>query len=202
VPILLPILPALIKNISLISLWNTSAYNLLPAMMLGSPQVALSRVALMRLARFAVAFTLLSVLASPVIAYVILKRGVENDAAYARLVMQEAEAEWRTVTAKPLTMIAGPFVLVSSAAFYGSDKPSTFADFSPYLSPWATPERVKREGMMVMVANDSPWFEYTLKHIDAYDGAGRRKEIMLTRRWLWLESAPRRFVIAAIPPRP
>ena len=86
----------------------------------------------------------------------ILKQGVENDAAYARLVMQAAEREWRAVTDKPLTLIAGPFVLVSSAAFYGTDRPSTYADFSTYLSPWADDARIAREGVAVMVATDSP----------------------------------------------
>ena len=39
VPLLLPVVPALIKNINLLSLWNTPALNLLPVMLLGSPLV-------------------------------------------------------------------------------------------------------------------------------------------------------------------
>ena len=38
-PLLLPVVPALIKNINLLSLWNTPALNLLPVMLLGSPLV-------------------------------------------------------------------------------------------------------------------------------------------------------------------
>ena len=64
------------------------------------------------------------------------------------------------MTDKPLKLIAGPFVLVSTAAFYGTDQPSTFADFSSYLSPWADDARIAREGMAVMVATDSPWFQH------------------------------------------
>ena len=130
VPILLPIVPALIKNINLISLWNTPALNLLPVMLLGSPLVVLPRVAVLRIAGVALAITLISVALSPVIAFAILKQGVENNAAYARLVMQAADREWRATPAtggKPLKLIAGPFVLVSSASFYGADKPSTLA---------------------------------------------------------------------------
>ena len=199
-PLALPAVPAFVKNIVLLSLWNAPSLNLLPVMLLGSPRLALPRAALQRLAGVAVAFTLLAVAASPVIAYVILKRGVENDAAYARLVMQAAEREWRAVTDRPLKIVAGPFVLVSSAAFYGSDKPSTFADFSPYLSPWVDDARIAREGMVVMVATDNPWFDFTLKHIDALPAA-RRSEVTLARHWLWFEGAPKRFVIATVPPR-
>jgi hypothetical protein len=169
-------------------------------MLLGSPRVQLTRAALRRLAGVVVAFTGLAVALSPLIAYVILKRGVENDAAYARLVMQAAETEWHAVTAKPLKLVAGPFVLASTAAFYGTDRPSTFADFSPYLSPWADPARVAREGMVVMVATDSPWFDFTMKHIDAAQPA-RRAEVTLARHWLGFDGPEKRFVIAVVAPK-
>ena len=201
VPLALPVVPSLAKGITLISLWNTPALNLLPVMMLASPLVVVTRQMVERIAYAITAITLLVVIASPVIGYAILKRGVENDAAYARLLMHEAEAEWRAATGKPLKMIGGPFVLVSTAAFYGADKPSTFADFSPYLSPWASPERVARDGMVVMVANDSPWFDYTRDKLKSYPNARPVKEITLTRKWLWFDSAPRRFQITVVPPK-
>ena len=199
-PLALPAVPSFAKNIVLLSLWNTPSLNLLPVMLLGSPRVTLPRSALLRLASIAVAFTCLMAAVSPVIAYVILKRGVENDAAYGRLVMQAAEAEWHAVTDKPLKLVAGPFVLASTAAFYGTDHPSTFADFSPYLSPWADAARVAREGLVIVVATDSPWFDFTLKQIEAVQPA-RRTEVTLTRRWLGFENAPRHFVIAVVAPK-
>src|SRR6185295_15445448 len=73
VPILLPVVPALIKNINLISLWNTPALNLLPVMLLGAPLTVLPRVALLRIAGVALGITLISVALSPVIAFAILK---------------------------------------------------------------------------------------------------------------------------------
>lgn len=200
-PLALPAVPSFAKNIVLLSLWNTPSLNLLPVMLLGSRRVALTRSALTRLAGVAVALTCLAVMASPLIAYVILKRGVENDAAYARLVMRAAESEWRAVTDRPLKLVAGPFVLASTAAFYGNDQPSTFADFSPYLSPWADAARVAREGMVVMVATDSPWFDFTMKHIDAAQPA-RRAEVTLARRWLGFDGPSKRFVIAVVAPKP
>jgi 4-amino-4-deoxy-L-arabinose transferase-like glycosyltransferase len=199
-PLLLPFVPATIKGISLLSLWNTQALNLLPVMALASPRVVVPRVAVQRIAAVVTAVTLLIVLASPFVAFAILKLGVENDAAYARLVMQATEREWRQVTGKPLRLIAGPFVLVSTAAFYGTARPSTFADFSPYLSPWADDARIAREGIAVMVATDSPWFAVATKYIAAAPVA-RRTEVTLTRRWLGFESAAKTFVIAIVPPR-
>ena len=199
-PLLLPVVPALIKNISLLSLWSTPAFNLLPVMLLASPKIIVPRVAVLRIANVITALTLLIVLASPVIAFVILKSGVENDAAYARLVMQAAEQEWHKATDKPLTMIAGQFVLVSTAAFYGSDRPSTFANFSSYLSPWADKERLARDGMAIMCEAGEP---YCAQAMNQYAAQGvRRTEITVMRHWLGFESAPARFVIAIVPPRP
>ena len=200
-PLLLPFAPALLKGISLLSLWNTPALNLLPVMALASPRVAAPRAAVRRIAAIVTVLTLLIVAASPVIAFAILKKGVENDAAYAQLVMQAAEREWRVVTDRPLTLIGGPFILVSSAAFYGSDRPSTYADFSKYLSPWADDARIARDGIAVMVAPDSPYLHMTEQFL-ATAPVARRTEVTLVRRWLGFESPPRKFLIAIVPPRP
>ncbi|MEA2929630.1 MAG: hypothetical protein QOG38_2058, partial [Hyphomicrobiales bacterium] len=202
VPLLLPLVAALFTRTTLISLWSTPALNLLPVMTLGSPLIVLPRVALLRLATVSIAITLFSVLASPIVAFVILKRGVENDAAYARLVMAAAEREWRATTDRPLKLIGGPFVLVSTAAFYGTDRPSTFADFSRYLSPWADDARIARDGMVIMVdAGVQYWIDQAARYIDAVPGS-RRTEVTVARRWLGFESAPKRFMIATVPPRP
>jgi len=202
VPLLLPLVAALFTRTTLISLWSTPALNLLPVMTLGSPLIVLPRVALLRLATVSIAITLLSVLASPIVAFVILKRGVENDAAYARLVMEAAEREWRATTDRPLKLIGGPFVLVSTAAFNGTDRPSTFADFSHYLSPWADDAHIARDGMVIMVdAGVQYWVDQAARYIDAVPGS-RRTEVTVARRWLGFESAPKRFMIATVPPRP
>jgi len=143
-------------------------------------------------------------LLSPVVAFVILKQGVENNAAYARLVMEAADREWRATQAtggKPLKLIAGPFVLVSSASFYGADKPSTLAEFSPYLSPWADTARILREGMAIMCEAGDPNCLKAIEIFSAISPGGRRTEVTLTRRWLGFENAPKRFMIATIPPR-
>ena len=84
-PLLLPVVPALIKSINLLSLWNTPALNLLPVMLLGSPRRDVPRVAVLRIASVVTVLTLLIVAASPFVAFALLKSGVENDAAYARL---------------------------------------------------------------------------------------------------------------------
>jgi hypothetical protein len=175
------------------------ALALVPVMALGSPLVTVTREAAIRIATAMCAVTLIVAAISPLVAFAMLRTGVENEALYARLAMQAAEREWRAQTGKPLTMVAGPFVLVATAAFYGSDQPSAYLDFSPYLSPWVNDARIAREGAAVMSAIDSPYYPMTARYL-ASAPVARRMEVTLTRSWLGFQSAPRRFVIAIVPP--
>jgi 4-amino-4-deoxy-L-arabinose transferase-like glycosyltransferase len=200
VPLFAPILPALIKNINLLSLWNTPALNLLPVMLLGSPLVTVPRVAVLRIASVIAVLTVLIVAASPFVAFALLRSGVENDAAHARLLMEATEREWRKDTDKPLKLIGGPFALVSTAAFYGKDRPSTYPQFSRYLAPWVTDERLARDGMAIMCSDWALCLEY-MDAVAARYGGGRRAEVTLARRWLWFSGPPARFFMTLVLPR-
>jgi 4-amino-4-deoxy-L-arabinose transferase-like glycosyltransferase len=200
-PLALPIIVAVVTRTNLLSLWNIPALNLLPVMLLSSPLVPVSRLAVRRLAAIVTTLTLIFVAASPLIALTILKRGVENNAAYARLAAAAADREWRETTKAPLRLVAGPFPLVSSAAFYMADKPSTYADFSTYLSPWVNAARIAREGIAIICPADDGACIDGMMVLTVGRPAGRRSEVTLTRRWLGLASEPRRFVIATVPPR-
>ena len=201
-PLMLPIIIALALHTALQSIWNAAAFNLLPVMMLASPLVLVSRVAVMRLAAIVTVLTLGCVIAvAPLAALTRLKRGVENDAQYAHLAATAAEREWRQTTNAPLRLVAGPFALASAAAFYMPDQPSTYAGFSQYLSPWVTEARIAREGLAIICpAQDAD----CLDHMNALTAAGppgRRDEVTLTRHWLGFTGDPKRFVIATVPPR-
>jgi hypothetical protein len=174
---------------------------MLPVMLLASPLVVVPRVAVLRIASVITALTFLFVVASPFVAFALLKSGVENNAPYARLLMEATEREWRQATDKPLRMVAGPFGLVSTAAFYGQDRPSTFAHFSKYLSPWADDARIRRDGMAIMCDDTPLCRQYTDEVAARYGGASRRADVTLARDWLGFKSAPARFIIAIVPPR-
>jgi 4-amino-4-deoxy-L-arabinose transferase-like glycosyltransferase len=199
-PFVLPFIPAAARGISLLALWSMPALALLPVMTLGSPLVTVTREAVTRLAMVMCAITVLVAAISPIVAFAILRTGVENEAVYARLAMQAAEREWRQVTDKPLKLVAGPFVLIATAAIYGTDRPSAFSDFSRYLSPGVDDARIAREGLAIMSAIDSPYYPMTERYL-ASAAVARRAEVTLTRSWLGFQSAPRRFVIAIVPPK-
>jgi 4-amino-4-deoxy-L-arabinose transferase-like glycosyltransferase len=200
-PLLLPIAVAVVKHTNLLSTWSEPSLNLLPVMMLASPLVVVPRLALTRIAACAAAYTMIALVASPLVALIRLEYGVENDAAYSKLVAATAERQWRDTARTPLGLVAGPFALANAAAFYMADRPSSYADFSAYLSPWATPERIARQGMAIVCAADDGWCLGKLTELFAANPAGRRAEVTLTPHWLGLAGAPKRFVIATVPPR-
>jgi hypothetical protein len=164
--------------------------------------VTVSRIAVARLAAIVTAVTLLILACSPLVAFAILKIGVENNAAYSWLAAAAAERLWRETSDRPLRLVAGPFTLASSAAFYIADAPSTYADFSRYLSPWVDDARLARDGAVIICPQDDGVCRKNMDDLTARGPAGKRTEVTLTRRWLGFESEPRRFVIATVPPRP
>ena len=200
-PLLLPVVVAMFTKTNLLSLWNEPALNLMPVMMLASPLVLVPRIAVRRLAAIVTMLALLIVAASPLVALTILKAGVENDAVYARLAAEATEREWHETSSAPLRLVGGPFALVSSAAFYMTDKPMTFADFSQYLSPWVNRMRIMHEGIAIACPSDGMNCLERMAAVSATGPIGRMTEVTLTPHWLGLQGRPRSFVIATIPPR-
>ena len=200
-PLVLPVIVGLALWTDMLSLWNAPAFNLLPVMMLASPLVVVSRIAVVRLAAIVTAVTLAVVAISPLVALTKLKQNVENNAEYASLVAAAAEREWRQTTTAPLRLVGGPFALAGPAAFYMADRPSTYADFSPYLSPWVDQARLAREGVAIICPVEDAGCLYGLNTLTAAGPPGRRDEVTLVRHWLGFTGGAQRFVIATVPPR-
>lgn len=200
-PLLAPIALAFALRTNLLSLWNTPALALLPVMLMASPQVKVTRDAAARIAATAVTFTLLVVLVSPIIAGITVRMGVENHAAFARAVAEKAEGEWKATSDKPLTLLAGPFALSSTGSFYLHDKPSTYADFSRYLSPWVGDDTIPRAGAAIVCPVGDVYCGRNLDMLVARQRGGRRVEVEIVPQWLWMRGEPERFVIATVPPR-
>jgi hypothetical protein len=201
-PLLVPLACATVTKTTLLSLWNTGSLGLLPVLLLSSPLVAVSRIAAARIIGSAIVVSALALVASPLVAAIKLRVGVENHALYVHDAVAAVEKEWKATTGHRMEVLAGPFVLVSSVAFTLSDRPSTFANFSLYLSPWLDIPALSRKGIAILCPSDDQFCVHGTR-----DGAGlmrpiaRRVEVELTPRWLWLSGEPRRFVIAILPPR-
>src|SRR5581483_5698484 len=104
--ILMPVLGAALAKVSLISLWSAPVYSLLAVVLVASPSIKVTRetVAWFVVAVFAVSACALA--ASPVVAALKLRGGIENHAAYTQMLAGEVEKEWRRTTERPLRILA------------------------------------------------------------------------------------------------
>jgi hypothetical protein len=200
-PLLLPIVVATASQRALLSLWNAPSLALLPVALMSSPLVVVGRIAAIRIAGFAVTFSLLALLVSPIVAAVKLVTGVENDASYVPAAAGAVEREWKSQTDRPLEILAGPFGLTSSVAFTLKDRPSTYANFSPYLSPWVDANALMHKGVAVICPRRDMICMEHLQQLTTRRPAARQVDVELTPRWLGFSGGADRFVIAILPPR-
>jgi 4-amino-4-deoxy-L-arabinose transferase-like glycosyltransferase len=201
-PPLIPIVFALSLGINLLSLWIAPAYSLLPVLLLSPALINVPRPAVAAMAAVSAIVALIALLIAPAVAAWKLTNGVENDAAYGRLLAAEVDRTWRRASDRPLKLIGGRFYLAYTTAFYAADRPVTFADFSQRFSPLVDDKRIAHEGMaMVCPAEDKECLEAMTEYRKrAPDGPAI--EVELARHWLGLAGPPQRFIIATLPPQP
>ena len=63
---------------------------------------------------------------------------------------QRFQAIWRKQTGKPLRIVAGDFWTAGLVALSPGDMPSIFTNGNFDTAPWITPERLKREGALLV----------------------------------------------------
>lgn len=215
--LLLPIAFAAFAKIAMLSLWSAPLYTFLPAVLLSSPLVRMTREHAIRIAVVSIALACASLLLAPAIAAWALVRGYEQHGLYVRLAAAAVEKEWQATTQRPLRLVAAPFSFVDSVAFYIADKPLTFSGFSPdfikepllwsfsrYVSPWADERKIAQDGVAIICPLTHPARPQCLQEMErltAAGPAGRRTEVVLIPRWLGITGASERFVIATVPPR-
>jgi 4-amino-4-deoxy-L-arabinose transferase-like glycosyltransferase len=102
------------------------------------------------LAKAAAAYLVVAVAVAPIVAVVSAranaKRAVEPTAAAARA----ATAAWREAFGQPVRIVAGTEMYELAVTFYSPDDPIEFTHFDPTHAPWITPERIARDGLLVI----------------------------------------------------
>ena len=78
-------------------------------------------------------------------------------------------------------------------------RPTTFADFSRYLSPDVDEARIAREGVVIICPTNDAFCLPHLEELAARGPVARRTEVELRQRWLWLEGPAEHFVISTVP---
>jgi 4-amino-4-deoxy-L-arabinose transferase-like glycosyltransferase len=198
-PLALPIVLAVAAHEMVISLWAIGGMTLLPVVLLSSPLVAISHVAARRIVGVAIAFPLLALALSPVIAMVIHRQGVPNYATHYRGLAAEVEKAWAQTTSRPLRFVGSYNNLLYGVVFYLPRDVSPLEIVEPRVTPWIDAAQVARDGIALVCPVEE---RDCMRELDRRAGAGaRRSEVTVTRRYLGADDPPDRFVIAVVPPK-
>ena len=198
--LLLPALSAPFVGIELSSLWTMQSWFLLPIVLLMPEAAIVPRSRAVSVAALVAAISAFALLAvAPAFAWLRHVHGSKHGEAYHRLLSDEIMREWHRYTDRPLTIVMGSGV--EAITFYSPDHPDAEPDFNRNLAPWVTPDRLRREGYVVMC--DNPICIDETNRRAATEPHAVRREYQLSRRYLGREGPPSfRFIVVVVPPAP
>ncbi|MEA2929632.1 MAG: hypothetical protein QOG38_2060, partial [Hyphomicrobiales bacterium] len=177
---LAPILLALALRTRLATLWTLPMWSMLPAALLSSRLLQVTRGAAARALVAACAVPLIAVIVSPVIASVIHRAGVPNHAAHYRMIAAAVEKAWTETTRAPLRLFGSDTNIVNGAGFYLPERPLRIDIVGPKDTPWAGDGRIIAEGIALVCAAREGHCMQALTRYAAETGAAR-SEITLKR---------------------
>jgi 4-amino-4-deoxy-L-arabinose transferase-like glycosyltransferase len=199
--IFLPAVAAVAVQTRIVPIWSIGGMTLLPVILLSSPQLTLSREMVRRILGLAIALPLVALAASPLVAYVIHQRGVENYADHYKLIAQAAERTWRNDTGKPLRIFGSVGNILHGSSFYLADKPRIYEIVTASVTPWTTEQDIARDGMaMACPAADAVCMS-PLRFRQARTRGAKRTEVEISRTFWGVEGRRVRYVIVTLPPR-
>jgi len=200
-PFLFAVLIAVALTVAIESIWVTPAMTLLPVVLLSSPLVAISRLAAIRLLALAVAFPLIMLAVSPLVALGVQLNGVPEHGSDYRAVAQAVERVWRAHTDMPLRIV-GSTTFVNGIVFYFKDQPWTFDIDDPKLTPWVGDDRIQREGAAIICPETDAFCMRALGGYAAHFPVVADEDAVVSRRFFGFASPPERYEIIVIPPGP
>jgi hypothetical protein len=151
-PVLLTVVAALVSRSGLRPHWATAMLNLSGMLAIALTSHRFDRVALRRLAMCA-AVPLAVVPSGYAVAVHLapLRMGSPIRVSWPQAEMAERfNAIWRRETGRPLRIVTGDLWISGLVGLSARDVPSILSNGDFALSPWITPERIAREGMLIV----------------------------------------------------
>jgi hypothetical protein len=201
VPLVLPVIVALLFGVRIVSIWTIPAWFLLPIILLSPSTVAVSPLVARRMTALAMATTVASLIVAPLIALYFHYQNPEDGRPYYAAVSERITREWRAIVGRPLATVTGDYYVSMSPPFYSPDHPDSVPAQQFSLAPWVTPDRMALEGWaLICRAEQRECMEHAAQ-AQVQNMRARRVEFAVTRRFLGLESATGRFVLVVVPPQ-
>ncbi len=197
-PFVLTFVALLVGHVRISAQFMIPIFFMVPAAVIYLAQEHIDGARLRFLARPAIAFPLLALLAAPVVSIATFKGGADTWSMPRRAVSEDANRIWREVIGSRLDVVAGDDRYSQALTFYGPDAPSDFIEFDMRKAPWITQQRLAQSGLLVVCRKGD-------------DGCGQAAKPFLTPGTqvreithtpsLWgLTGKPRTLVLYLIPP--
>lgn len=198
--LLAPVVLALALHTRLATLWTMPMWAMLPALLMSSQRLQVSRDAAAAVLLAAVAFPLLAVLAAPIAAIVIHRDGLDNHAARYRLIAEAVEKAWRERTQAPLKLFGSDTTIVNGAGFYLTGRPLRIDIVGPRDTPWVENVDIARDGMALVCPEGN---DQCRRALDWYAGLlnTNRMVVTVSRSYLGMPGESASYLIAIRPPR-
>ncbi len=153
-----------------------------------------------RLTRIATVTMLAVVLISPLLGYVRFITDTRAAIEPRQEVALEVTRLWREKFGQPLKLVAGSTAFASAVPFYSPDHPSQFIGFTEKHAPWVTPERLAREGLLIICEE---WDKFCAGEIERRSKPGTlRIETSSARQAYGRTAPPLPLSLLLIPPAP
>jgi 4-amino-4-deoxy-L-arabinose transferase-like glycosyltransferase len=151
-PLVLAIAGAFVGSTSLKSAWGSSMFNLAGLLAIALAARRFDARALRRIGICAaVAIILVPIGYAVVVAYGPTRAGVPLRVGWPQAAISDRlVGAWTRETGRPLRIVAGEPWMAGLVGVSAPNLPSIFTHGDPRLAPWITPERIAREGMLIV----------------------------------------------------
>jgi len=173
-----------------------SAWTLLPVLLLAPNSVQISEPAARRILGLAIAFPIVALLLSPVIALEIHRRGLPPKVTQLQQLSEAVEKAWHVAAPTPLMFVGGDTDLADSVAAYAPDRPRVLPGLPQ--RPSALPG--EKGVALVCVASDVGCVDRA-RATASRNPRSQVSETQLSRRFFGIDDPSERYFIAIVPPR-
>ncbi|MFL9826456.1 glycosyltransferase family 39 protein [Rhodoplanes sp. SY1] len=200
-PLLIPAVTAPFVGVELTSLWTMQAWFLLPVVLLAPRDVVVSRPAATAVAAGVAIVTLTVLAVAPVLAVLRHWEGNKEGRAYYAPLAEAVGREWVAATGTRLPIVIGDADLGAAIAFYHPDHPDSVPGFTLAPTPWIAPDRLLRDGYVVVCRADDRFCLEGLAARARTEPDARSVDLAVTRTFLGDTNRPAPYRILIVPPQ-
>jgi 4-amino-4-deoxy-L-arabinose transferase-like glycosyltransferase len=198
-PLALTVLAAFIFQLKIDAVMVVGVFPLMPLFLLQFAPALSARRCFQLAGAVAILVTAISIPAAPIERIVIAKRNSGQIVEPRRELAAAATAIWRSEVREPLRYAGAEPDYAYAISFYGEDHPSSFIGLSYARSPWVTPEKLKKHGLLIACEHEDA--DCLSKAAGLLSGNWKRFQISVSRTVAKIHGANIAFDIFVMPPQ-